>query len=246
MPAGELADAVSASVETFERIARGLDFDIEVSAGHPAPAAPGRRRFPEWAWVHDAWAAVAQAARRYGPTAAPVYAASVEARDLLLRSLEGDLDAWRRDRDRVLELLATMRASCPTPAVAVPVSITPEKPAIRRDTVTAPVGSTPLVTREAAPSRTEGEEPSEIARRMPHNAKRVLKFLWSEGATKRPGFGLTAIEEALEISNGQVRRATDWLRERGLYESGRGQEGGIWLTPLGAQVAEILAKPARG
>jgi hypothetical protein len=233
MPAGELADAVFTFVKTFERIARGLDFDIEVSAGHPAPAAPGRRRFPEWAWVHDAWAAVAQAARHYGPTAAPVYAAGVEARDLLLRSLEGDLDAWRRDRVRVLELLTIMGASCPTPAEF------------------EPAASAPLATRAAAPQRTEGEKdgegekPSEIARRMPHNAKRVLKFLWSEGATKRPGFGLKAIEEALEISYGQVRRATDWLRERGLYESGRGQEGGVWLTPLGAQVAEILAKPAR-
>jgi hypothetical protein len=119
MPAGELADAVSAFVETFERIGRGLDFDIEVSTGRHGAAAPGPRErlFPEWAWTWDVWAALAQAAGRSGPTAAPVYAASVEARDLLLRSLEGDPDAWRRDRERVLELVATIRGSCQAPAV---------------------------------------------------------------------------------------------------------------------------------
>lgn len=227
MPAGELADAVSTFVETFERIGRGLDFDIEVSASRPAPAAPGLRPrlFPEWAWTWDAWAAVAQAARRSGPTAAPVYAASVEARDLLLRPLEGDLDAWRRHRDRIFAVLDAMRASCPPTPAAVLVPITPEKPAIRRDMGTAP---------------------PEIASRMPHNAKRVLKFLWSEGATKPPGFNLKDIAEELHISGGQVRRATDWLRKRGLYESKTGQAGGTWLTPLGAQVADILARPARG
>jgi hypothetical protein len=172
MPAGELADAVSGFVEIFERIGRRLDFDIEVSAGRPGAAAPGPRKrlFPEWAWTWDVWAAVAQAARRSGPTAAPIYAASVEARDLLLRSLEEDPNAWRRDRDRVFDLLAAIRASCRTPpavdAVAtrvaaparVPVAVTLKTTATTEDMETQ---SRP--TRDAEPARRCGR-PRGLAR----------------------------------------------------------------------------------
>ncbi len=221
MPAGELADAVSGFVETFERIGRGLDFDIEVSAGRPGAAAPGLRRrlFPEWAWTWDVWAAVAQAARRSGPTAAPVYAASVEARDLLLRSLEGDPDAWRRDRDRVLQLLAMMQASCPAPPVA---------PAV------PPVSRAAQATTPKPPVVLNVEE------------RTMLKTLWENGAeSEADGSRLKKedVEAFGKMKPYARRKAADSLYQQGLIDRFNDRRGGYWLTPRGIEVARSIWPP---
>ena len=153
---------------------------------------------------------------------------------------DGDLDPWRERRDRVRELLGEIISVAPSPVASDAVVMRSAAPA------------TPLVgvERRAAATAGEkgerGENPSTIAGALPDNARRVLKFLASEGAISRPGWGLTAIADDCGLTNGQVRRATDHLRKRRLYDSADGQSGGIWLTPLGSQVAKILAERHRG
>jgi hypothetical protein len=118
----KLAAALTRFVDTAEEIANTLDFELEVPEARlpPAPAGPPHWRRPESAWLWDSWAAFERDARRCGPSAAPIFLSSITVRDLLDGLLDGPLDDWRSQRDRVLALVARMRTNCRADADDLP------------------------------------------------------------------------------------------------------------------------------
>lgn len=186
-------------------------------------------------------------------------AAAVKAHDA------GDLAPWRSSRDTVRGILAGLRELLiepeadadvaggpeavtatppgPTPAVA---DVEPERKGQEGEKVSSgrPQGRPPKAEVEVEPdrgNRADGNKVDAIAEAATRNARKLLRVMLAESATaKSRSWNMAELADHAKLTDGQMRRAMEWLRRRGLYVSHTGQDGGVWLTPLGAEVAGRL------
>jgi hypothetical protein len=223
-------------VEVAHEIASRLDFAVEI----PDPRLPlkDRVRILECLWW-DYRASMAESGR----AGAGRFKVVTEVRDQLAAVVDahdqhGNLEPWNRSRDRVLDLLATIRASCGPEAGDSP----PPRPA------SATGGVCHQDERLAGRVGKKGEEGEKVlgeqsAPPRSLNGRRILSLLLEHGATQEADH-LTReyIIDESRLSLEKVRRAIENdLRPLGLVESKRGRGGGLWLSNRGIEIAGKLA-----
>jgi hypothetical protein len=224
-------------VEVADEIANGLDFAVEIPASRHQLA--DRLRALEWL-RSDLRAEIPAA----GPSAVRLFKAATDAIDELAPAVEacdqdGNLAPWRRSRDRALELLSTLRSSCRPEADSSP----PPRP--KPATATACHHDEQLDGLQGEKGE-KVEKPELLSDKVSTNGRKILRHLLIEGADRRSRkWTSEEVADACNLSVGQYRRAMENLRKHQLYISQDGQDGGVWLSPVGVQVARHLTAGAK-
>jgi|688.fasta_scaffold249857_3 hypothetical protein len=190
------------------------------------------------------WDAAAVLSRRGGDGALPtafaqqVWTDTDRAADGLL--VARDWRAWLVAREHVVEAIDELeRHIAPTPAWQEPSAIL-----IRASSAPPASAATPATPGEAQSPAGSTPSAHDIAARLTDNARSVLEALLESGATSRTAAVIRAdIEDKSGVKGNSLRRALKTLRDspEPCTDSAGSVAGGIWLTPFGLSVAQVIA-----
>jgi hypothetical protein len=243
-PLGMLLDAVAIA------IAR-MDFEVEshclaATANHVTRC----RSLDDAAGIRRLATGVRELCRTRGRNGVSTWAMVADLARLVAAAIEatgkGEGEPWLRARDRVRELLDELRVAGPQDEpvdgdhdVAVRSAVVPATPSRLTQARPPAIGSD-----TQAPAGGKGEKGDNVptlAGKLTRNPRAILRAMMQEGATTMArSWNASELADHARLSCGQMRRAMETLRKHGLYESHRGQDGGVWLTPLGMAVAESM------
>ena len=226
-------------LDAVESLIAGMDFDAELFGDNFEPDHATRCLSLDTAARIGALAAgVREACRTHGRPGVSTWVEVDRVARLAAEAVkghgQGNMKPWTRDRDRIRELLDELRLAGPQDEPA----IDDQNVALRHSHAS---GATPVIGGDDGNKGEKGDKALMLAGKLTRNPRAILRAMMQEGATTMArSWNASELADHARLSGGQMRRAMETLRKHGLYESHRGQDGGVWLTPLGMAVAESM------